>query len=628
MANTSAVGSRRYLAVCISALTLGVPIQSQALTFNWGEVEGSFNSTLSLGASWRAGDPDEDYLSPGNTDGKGRASVSTTDDGNLNYDKGDMYSLLFKGVHDLELSLDNIGLFTRFKYWYDYALAEGDVAHGHVPNNYRVDGTLETEGFDDLAQSQGAEFLDYYLYGNFELGSAPVELRAGNMVLSWGESTFIQNGVNIISPFDVTALHRPGSEIKEALLPVGLLYANIGVTAELSIEAFYQYEWKRTVLEGCGTYWSSADVYGGGCDKLTLSTAAPDADQVAAGGFMPRAADDEAGDSGQWGIAGRYFFDWLGGTEIGAYYVNYHSRTPILSGINATSFSPLTGQPENPQYFFEFPEDIEVYALTFATNLGLWAVSGEVSYRPELPLQINTVEISQTLALGSLNEWSRIADRGAAAGPGGVVHGFDNVEYTQAQMTFIRFFEQVMGADRLAIAAEVGGVWIGGMNEAINYGRSATFGIGDFEPINSGLPLPPAILNLLPPLPGIIPVSCDSHPVLSLLAGVQPNSQPQNCTDDGFVEDFSWGYRVRARLTYSDVFKGVNLTPNMAWSHDVSGYSPPPNFIEGRQALSIGLSADYLSTYQADISYTNYFGADYNDQQDRDFISLSFSVAF
>lgn len=166
------------------------------------------------------------------------------------------------------------------------------------------------------------------------------------------------------------------------------------------------------------------------------------------------------------------------------------------------------------------------------------------------------------------------------------------------------------------------------MNEAINYGRSATFGIGDFEPINSGLPLPPAILNLLPPLPGIIPVSCDSHPVLSLLAGVQPNSQPQNCTDDGFVEDFSWGYRVRARLTYSDVFKGVNLTPNMAWSHDVSGYSPPPNFIEGRQALSIGLSADYLSTYQADISYTNYFGADYNDQQDRDFISLSFSVAF
>ncbi|MBM7424247.1 DUF1302 domain-containing protein [Spongiibacter marinus] len=241
MANTSAVGSRRYLAVCISALTLGVPIQSQALTFNWGEIEGSFNSTLSLGASWRAEDPDEDYLSPGNTNGKGRASVSTTDDGNLNYDKGDMYSLLFKGVHDLELSLDNIGLFTRFKYWYDYALAEGDVAHGHVPNNYRVDGTLETEGFDDLAQSQGAEFLDYYLYGNFELGSAPVELRAGNMVLSWGESTFIQNGVNIISPFDVTALHRPGSEIKEALLPVGLLYANIGVTAELSIEAFYRF---------------------------------------------------------------------------------------------------------------------------------------------------------------------------------------------------------------------------------------------------------------------------------------------------------------------------------------------------------------------------------------------------
>ena len=86
--------------------------------------------------------------------------------------------------------------------------------------------------------------------------------------------------------------------------------------------------------------------------------------------------------------------------------------------------------------------------------------------------------------------------------------------------------------------------------------------------------------------------------------------------------------RVRAGLDYSDVFAGVNLTPNLAWSHDVSGTSPAPNFIEDRKALSIGLRADYLNTYQAEISYTNFFGADYNEQEDRDFLSLSFSVAF
>ena len=45
-------------------------------------------------------------------------------------------------------------------------------------------------------------------------------------------------------------------------------------------------------------------------------------------------------------------------------------------------------------------------------------------------------------------------------------------------------------------------------------------------------------------------------------------------------------------------------------------------------ALSLGVTAEYLNTYKADLSYTSFFGADYNELQDRDFLSLSFSVAF
>jgi hypothetical protein len=601
------------LKLAIGLLSAGVVIPAQAFKFNMGEIEGTFTSNFSVGASWRMEDPDPDFLSPGNSNGRGRASVSTTDDGNLNYDKGDMYSTLFKGVHDLDLNVGNYGFFTRFKYWYDYALADQDVQHGHVANNYMTDSELDTSRFEPLARDSGAELLDYYVYGSFDLGEVPLELRAGNMVLSWGESTFIQNSINSINPFDVTALHRPGSEIKEALLPVGLIYGNAGLTTNLSVEAFYQYKWDRTVLDECGTYWNSADVYGGGCNKLTLSTAASDSDQLAGGAFMTRAYDDEPSDSGQWGIAARYFIDSWNSTELGLYYINYHSRTPIFSGVNATSFAPVTNQPENPHYFFEFPEDIEVYGVSVATNVGMWAISGEISYRPNFPLQINTVEISQIVALGSLNSWSTLQDRAAAAGDGGIVHGYDDVEFTQAQVTFIRFFEQVLGASRLSFAAEVGLDWLGGMDESQRYGRSATFGIGYFEPFNI--------------LPGVT-VTCNSHPILSTLAGVVPNTQAQNCTNEGFTEDFSWGYRMRAGLEYSNVFWGINLTPNIAWSHDVDGYSPPPSFIEGRKAASVGVSASYLNTYKMDLSYTNFFGGDYDDQQDRDFLSLSFSVAF
>ena len=109
---------------------------------------------------------------------------------------------------------------------------------------------------------------------------------------------------------------------------------------------------------------------------------------------------------------------------------------------------------------------------------------------------------------------------------------------------------------------------------------------------------------------------------------MEPNTQAQNCTNDGFADDFPWGYRRRGSLDYSDAFWGVNLKPNFAWAHDVDGNSPPPNFIEDRMALSLGVTAEYLNTYKADLSYTSFFNADYNELQDRDFISLSFSVAF
>jgi hypothetical protein len=600
------------LALALLALATAAP--AHAVKFELGNFEGSFVSNLSLGASWRTQDPDFGVLTPGNTDGKGRASSSTADDGNLNYDKGDLYSLLIKGVHDLQLSNDRIGVFTRFKYWYDYALDERDVAHGHAANDYAADEPLNTSDFEDLAQESGFEFLDYYVFGNLDLGEMPLELRAGNMVLSWGESTFIQNGVNVISPFDVTALRRPGTEIKEALLPVGLVYGNLGVTADLSMELFYQYDWQRTILDECGTYWSAADPYGGGCDYLTATTSVPDAAQVDSIFRIDRADDREAGDSGQWGVAFRYFVESLNATEFGLYYMNLHSRTPIFSAYNTEEAlgAPILNPAVQPRFFFEFPEDIDLYGLTFATYVADWAWSGELSYRPDYPLQINTVDLLQSLALGTLAEWSPMLGRSLAAGPGGYVSGFDEVEYLQAQTTLIRFFDQVLGSERLSLAAEFGGVWISGMEKGINYGRSSAYGINGFQPFASAA------------FPGAT-ISCTEHP---LAPTIVPNSNGDYCEDEGFTDDFSWGYRVRASLDYSNVFAGINLTPNVAWSHDVHGTSPAPNFIEDRMALSVGLRADYLNTYQADISYTSFFGADYNELQDRDCVSLSFSVAF
>ena len=109
------------------------------------------------------------------------------------------------------------------------------------------------------------------------------------------------------------------------------------------------------------------------------------------------------------------------------------------------------------------------------------------------------------------------------------------------------------------------------------------------------------------------------------------NLNASYCTNDGFVTSFSWGYRTRFVWDYPNVFAGVNLQPQLAWSHDVSGYGPQPGgaFNEGNRSIGLSLAGTYQNKYQAEIGYVNFFGGKpYNELTDRDFVSASVSVAF
>ena len=102
----------------------------------------------------------------------------------------------------------------------------------------------------------------------------------------------------------------------------------------------------------------------------------------------------------------------------------------------------------------------------------------------------------------------------------------------------------------------------------------------------------------------------------------------KHCNNDGYVTSTSWGYRARAIWDYPDVFAGVNLRPSVSWSHDVDGYGPNGLFTEGAKAVSLGLDAEYQNTYNASLSYTDFFGGKYNTSIDRDFLALSFGMNF
>jgi len=580
------------------AIALGISAPAQAVNFNIGEIEGQFDSSLSVGASWSMRSPDRDLIGPNNG---GQGLSQTGDDGRLNFKKGETFSKIFKGIHDLELKYRDTGVFVRGKYWYDFELKDESRRFKDIDDHNRKEG----------AKSSGAEILDAFLYHNYAIGDLPGTVRVGKQVVSWGESTFIGNSINSINPIDVAAFRRPGAEIKEGLIPVNMLYVSQSLSDRLSMEAFYQLEWDQTILDNCGTFFSTADVAADGCDNgyhIGSPAIAPLQPVAAAFGqgfqvdsegvILPRAGDRDARDSGQWGAALR----WLGDeTEYGLYFMNYHSRTPIvgtqnaglatlaaLPGIIGTANGIVPGSGAglaqsvmlgNGRYFLDYPEDIRLYGASFSTTLPTGtAWSGEISYRPNLPLQINTTDLTLSLLNPIAPGTSPVT-----AGPGQDNVGYRRKEVTQVQTTFTHFFDQVMGAGRFTLVGEIGMAHVGGLEsrEDLRYGRDSLFGAYGFRG--------------------------DTH---------------------GFVTSTSWGYRVRGIWEYSNVFAGVNLKPNVSWSHDVDGYGPNGLFNEGAKAVSFGVDADYRNTYTASLSYTDFFGGKYNTAVDRDFLALSFGVSF
>ncbi|MEH6490964.1 DUF1302 domain-containing protein [Halopseudomonas sp.] len=638
--------TKKMHAWSLAALPLAIGLASfsgsaNAVSFNLGEVEGQLDSQLSIGASMSTQNADKRFVSLSNG---GEAAARTSDDGRLNYEAGDVFSKIFRGVHDLELRYGDSGAFVRGKYWYDFETKDGSQRF------YDIDDS----GRSPLVKGAGVALLDAFVYHNYFIGNNPGNVRLGRQVISWGESTFIQNSINSINPIDVAALRRPGAELKEGLLPVEMLYLSQGLTENLSMEAFYQLKWAPYAIDNCGTFFGS-DTLATGCnDRLVVSgTDYPQGDPrlqngayAALGGssYIVRARKDkDARDDGQFGAAFRYFAPELNDSEFGFYFMNYHSRSPYYSNVAGRLAGPaalvqanalpgaILGIPgmidtvtgvdgvEGPAgYFFEYPEDIRLYGMSFQTMAGSASVAGEISYRPNMPMQINTGDMSRTAlvaagvpvpGVGNITvPGSDNTHRGLAGTlqPGDYIQGYERKEFYQAQVTVINFFDRVMGASRLALVGEAGVNYIGGLGD-VKFGRDSLFGQSPYVDGD-----------------GAVAGTCASNEGTAA-ADRSPNAASW-CENDGFYTDWSYGYRLRASLDYSNVFAGINLSPNLAWTHDVEGYGP--NFTEDAKSISVGLNADYGNKYAASLSYTDFFDGKYNTSVDRDFLSASFSVSF
>lgn len=390
--------NRSGIALGVATALLATGLNTQALEFEFEEtgLRIDWDTNISYGLMVRTEDPDP--------------VEANTNDGTNNFDKG-IVSNKVSVVSEADFQWRDYGFFVRGKALYDYRYQNQDTDQDNV--TYFTDnsgdgggdwdttifgtpvggsvGTLAPEDFlDDTKDIHGKDafFLDAFLYGDFFLGERILSARLGRQVVSWGESQFFPGISGTQAHVDASAAQAPGTEIKEIFLPIGQLYLNFEVNEKISVETYYQYEWKKTKQAAVGSYWSNADTTGDGAERFliiqdnvpVLGTLAVPFDVI--GEDEPKGSSEE----GQWGLAMRYFMD--NGAELGFYRTRYHDK--FLSNRGLTDEDPplaaLGAFPAALQDYYQ--QDIDLWGASFGTLFHGVQINGEIAYHEDaLPTQ-------------------------------------------------------------------------------------------------------------------------------------------------------------------------------------------------------------------------------------------------
>lgn len=324
------------------------------------------------------------------------------DNGNLNFDKYDIAFATAKLTSDISVTLGEFNGFARTVGYFDGIYSERDERY--------ADTTFQNarQRFpSDVRDRSGMRFglLDYFVSRRFELGERQFNVKVGNQVLNWGESSFLlANSLNAINPPDQALLRIPGFDVKELLRPVGMVLLEGDVFEGASFQAFYQYDWKHVIVDPVGSYFSVSDTLGEGGTYAMLSFAKAPDDPL--GLYEPyRNPDDPTAvlgsrssrtlqrdfaeekrrspsEGGQYGAAAKFFLEnFNNGTEVSLYFANYHARIPSISGI-ATQATCLPTPTNAPANIAALVTDCGVPAGNVAALVANTASPGSAAYMP------------------------------------------------------------------------------------------------------------------------------------------------------------------------------------------------------------------------------------------------------
>lgn len=561
-------------------------------------------TNLSFGQSWSTQDPDTAllYRPDALSIGKEGTSIDINgDNGRANFEKGDAISQIVKGLTEFRLNGQQQGAVLSAKYWYDHAYetGRGDFI------------SFDDSTWPRLAKFKGIDLWDAYIWKNFSFDhNKNLELKLGKHALNWGKSQFFQNGINSVNAVDYAAMNRPGGDAKERIIPVEMFSFSSALNDKLKVEGFYQFKFRPSVLDGCGTFFEVSDVFAENCGPLLIGGPGFTTDEAINGPLdftVSRLPSEYAKDSGQYGVAIKQIIPQLNNAELGAYFSNYHSRMMHFDGIAVTA--PGAQNYHTARILSVYPEDIKMYGLSLTGKVGKTAYFSELNYKPNMPLHFNSTDTVYAQAL--FNDTPLTAP-GETLELGQRINGYARVPVTQFTLGAATNMPNVLGASALSLVGELGVNHIGDTDK-YHFGRSGAFG-------RSGLTTGAYD-------PNDVNTYCIAPKTGDLSDEEVRNLNEKYCNDKGFFEEWSAGYRLRAALSYNDALPQTTVSPSLLFRHDVKGYGP--NFQEDQMAISAGVSATYQQKYTAELSYTNFFGSnEFSVLDDRDFASLAFKMNF
>ena len=254
------------------ATALALPQVAAAYDFDLGSENLSFrwDNTLRVNLQDRSSGQNKDMMANPNYD-----------DGDRNFNVGSVFTR-FDIYSEADLvwkpSWGTLGARVSAAGWWDPGYQSLDNSSLQTENNLK--GGVPAFGLSDYAdryaEGPSGEFMDWFLFSSFTVGNAPINVKAGQTTVYYGEALFAAAHAIAYSqnPVDVwKSLNTPGAELKELYRPRVGFNINSQVTDNLNVAAQYFFNWQQFSNQAwrypeSGTYLTLQDGYLWGGDSI------------------------------------------------------------------------------------------------------------------------------------------------------------------------------------------------------------------------------------------------------------------------------------------------------------------------------------------------------------------------